>query len=137
MHEEESINIFTKIFNQLGEKWFDFINDLKKAADVDDWNQIFLADFISVCYKYKIILSTKEKTNLLYSYPGRDEGKKVRINIYPIYEQKYNIMAKQMYEKVDLKETDPKDDAIDACGYLGVFHRKKKNLKQITEEEFI
>lgn len=82
-------------------------------------------------------MNDQEKTNLLYSYPGRDDGKKVRINIYPIYELNYNIMQKQMFEKVDLKATDEKDDAVDACGYLGVFHRSKKKQKTITEEHFI
>ena len=42
-----------------------------------------------------------------------------------------------MYNKLDLHEPDKKEDAIDASGYTGIFNRKKKILKPITEEKFI
>jgi hypothetical protein len=48
----------------------------------------------------------------------------VRINIYPIYDQEFNIMQKKMYGKIDVREPDKKEEAVDACGYTGIFHRK-------------
>lgn len=41
-----------------------------------------------------------------------------------------------MYGQVNMHEPDKKEDAIDASGYTGLFHRTKKNLKPITELEF-
>jgi hypothetical protein len=42
-----------------------------------------------------------------------------------------------MYGKLDLHEPDKKEDAIDASGYTGVFHRKKIELKPISEQDFV
>lgn len=42
-----------------------------------------------------------------------------------------------MYSKLDLHEQDKKEDPIDASGYTGIFNRKKKILKSITDEKFI
>ena len=131
--------LFSRMINKLGEeKWVKFVGDLRKAAEKDDPDQIFLSDFLKVCKKHKLELSDSERTNLLFSYPGRDEGELVRINIFTIYDQKYNIMQHKMYGKLDLHENDKKDDAIDACGYTGVFNRKKPNQKALlTEEQFM
>jgi hypothetical protein len=46
---------------------------------------------------------------------------------------KYIQLTKQMYGQVNMHEPDKKEDAIDASGYTGIFHRTKKNLKPITE----
>jgi hypothetical protein len=61
----------------------------------------------------------------------------IRINIYPIYDQKYNIMQKKVYEKVDVSKPDKKEEAVDACGYTGIFNRRNENLRVLTEEEWI
>jgi hypothetical protein len=114
-----------------------FIEALKRVADKDDRNQIFLSDFVAVCKQFKIDLTESERTNLLFSFPGRAEGARERINIYQIFNQKYNLMNKKMYEQVNMHEPDKKEDAIDASGYTGIFHRTKKVLKPITEREFI
>lgn len=105
-----------------------FIEALKRVADKDDRNQIFLSDFVAVCKQFKIDLTESERTNLLFSFPGRAEGARERINIYQIFNQKYNLMNKKMYEQVNMHEPDKKEDAIDASGYTGIFHRTKKVL---------
>jgi len=61
----------------------------------------------------------------------------IRINIYPIYDQKYNIMQKKVYGKVDVSKPDKKEEAVDACGYTGIFNRRNENLRVLTEEEWI
>jgi hypothetical protein len=137
MHQEYTISLYTQIFNKLGRKWQKFIADLRKAAERDDPDQIFMTDFLKVCGRYGVTLSDSERQNLLYSYPGRDEGVHVRVNIYPIYDQKYNIMAKKVYDDLNVQEPDKKDEAVDACGYKGEFHRKHRDLKAISEQEWI
>ena len=95
---------------------------MKNAAEPDDKDQIYLDDFLGVCRKYGLRITKEEKNNLCLSYPGRDENDKSRINIYPIYDQKYNLMAKKVYSQVNVVEADKKEDAVDACGYTGQFH---------------
>jgi len=41
---------------------------------------------------------------------------------------KYIELTKQMYGQVNMHEPDKKEDAIDASGYTGKFHRTKKTL---------
>ena len=137
MHQEHTINLYTQIFNKLGKKWLNLIADLRKAAEKDDPDQIFLNDFIRITRKYGIKLSDSERQNLLYAYPGRDEGVHVRINIYPMYDQKYNIMAQKVYEDINVRDPDKKDEAVDACGYKGEFHRKPRDLNPLSELEWI
>lgn len=92
MHQDASVKMFTRIFTTLGKNWEKFVTDLKNSAEHDDPDQIFLKEFARICKKHKIEISELEKSNLLYSYPGRDDGNHVRINIYPIYDQKYNVL---------------------------------------------
>jgi len=82
-------------------------------------------------------LSEEEKHNLLDSFPGRDEGNKKRINLFRLYDQKYNMLMQKMYTKVDCYENDGKDDPVDAAGYYGQFYRAKRDLQNINEAEMI
>lgn len=86
MHAESTIDLYSRMFGKLGSKWPDFIRDLRKAAEKDDPDQIFLTDFTAICSKYHLELSTAERQDILFAFPGRDENNKVRINIYPIYD---------------------------------------------------
>ena len=137
MHQEHTINLYTQIFNKLGKKWPSLIAELRKAAEKDDPDQIFLNDFLKIIRKFGIKLSDSERQNLLYAYPGRDEGVHIRVNIYPIYDQKYNMLAQKVYDDLNVREPDKKDQAVDACGYKGEFHRKPRDLNPITELEWI
>lgn len=74
------------MYTKLGTRWSTFILDMKKAAEQDDKDQIFLDDFLAVCKKYGLHISEKEKKNLCLAFPGRDENDKTRVNIYPIYD---------------------------------------------------
>ena len=121
----------------MGPKWPRFIQKLKSSAEKDDPDQMFVQTFFKICKSYGIEFSDSQRQNLLYSYPGRDEGNMVRVNIYPIYDLKYNMMQKKVYDGLDLHEPDKKEEAVDACGYTGIFHRKHKDKRAITEEEWI
>ena len=52
MHQDNSIKLFTKIFNNLGKKWPEFIRELKKNSDVDDESQIYNEDFVKILFKF-------------------------------------------------------------------------------------
>ena len=71
------------------------------------------------------------------TFPGRNEGERVRINISKLYEVRYNDKLKKMYVKIKISETDDDDVAIDTSGYTGNFHRNvdEKNLLPYTMNE--
>jgi len=86
MHQDQSIQLFTEIFHKITRDWRNFIAELKESAEIDDRGQIFFEDFLKVCGRFNIKLSESQKLNLLYSFPGRDEGNKKRLNISRIYD---------------------------------------------------
>ena len=94
---------------------------MRSLSDPDDSSQIFFSTFTSLLSThYGITLSPSDSTNLLDSFPGRDEGPKKRLNVARLlYDQKYNLLLKKMYEKVDVHENDGEDDPVDEAGYLG------------------
>jgi hypothetical protein len=63
-----------------------------------------MSSFVDVVNKYNYKISTKEMEILLDSYPGIDEGTKRRLNVSRLYDQKYNLVMKKMYHKVDVHE---------------------------------
>jgi len=82
MNQNKSLKLFANIFKKLDAKWPDFIEALKRVADKDDRNQIFLNDFVTVCKQFRVDLTEEERKNLLNAFPGRAEGKRERVNIY-------------------------------------------------------
>ena len=67
-----------------------------------------------------------DQYNLLYeSFPGRSEGKRLRLNVGRFYDLKVNMMQNKAYEKIDANLDDPNDDAIDAAGFTGQMNRQK------------
>lgn len=46
-------------------------------------------------------------------------------------------MQKKVYGKVDVSKPDKKEEAVDACGYTGIFNRKSESHRILTEEEWI
>lgn len=62
---------------------------------------------------------------LKLTFPGRNEGEKVRINIQRLYDVHYNTKMSKYYSDVNLSEVDKEDQAVDLSGYIGVFHRNQ------------
>lgn len=50
---------------------------------------------------------------LLYSFPGRNEGEKKRLNVSKLYDQRYNMMLSKIYKGVDVHDNDGEDDPVD------------------------
>lgn len=86
---------------------------MRKAADKDDRNQIFLHDFIQVLKKFNLEMSKSKQEMLLDAFPGRDEGEKRRINISRLYDHKYSVKLQKIYQKVDVHDNDGDDDPVD------------------------
>ena len=84
--------MFGKFFTQLKTKWPKFVESLRKAANQEDKNQIFLDDFLSVLKKFKLEITLKEKQMFQDSFPGMDEGERKRVSIGKLYDHKYNMM---------------------------------------------
>jgi len=88
MHQDEAIQIYTKIFKQLGIKWMKFIQSIKDNADVDDESQIDFQKFCKILDKSGAIVSKYEKNYLLEAFPGQEGGEEnsLRINVARIYD---------------------------------------------------
>ena len=88
MHQDEAIQIYTKIFKNLGSSWNKFIETIKKAADPDDESQIVFSQFCKICDQFNANISTKEKKYLLEAFPGKEGGADVGdiINVARIYD---------------------------------------------------
>lgn len=140
MHQDSTLRLYTSIYKKLTFKWPLFLAALTKAADADDRNQICINDFVKVCKTFDVKLTEKETSNIINSYPGRGSDQVIgshKVNIYPLYDTKYNMRFHQMYKKVDCREGEKCDDAIDASGFTGIFHRVQRKLHAISESEFI
>lgn len=62
------------------------------------------------------------------------------MNIAAIYDQKYNKMLQQCYNKVDVSNKHSKDEPNDYLGYLGKsqwYREQQPKQQNITKEEFI
>lgn len=53
------------------------------------------------------------------AFPRGMVGEEIRINVQMIFEQRFKMMQKQMYGKVDVYPCDENDVAKDAYGYVG------------------
>lgn len=63
---------FSRIFKKVGGKWDKLIEDLKKAADVDDQSQIGLNRFVAILSQYGVNLKESEKENFALTLPGKE-----------------------------------------------------------------
>lgn len=61
----------------------------------------------------------------------------MRINISRIYDQKYNILNSKIYGKIDVFNSDNKDEPVDIAGYTGQFIREKIKTKVVTTDEIL
>ncbi|CDW71437.1 ef-hand calcium-binding domain-containing protein 6 [Stylonychia lemnae] len=124
MYIDQGTEYFQQIFNKIGsEKWPQFIQKIKDASEVDDHRQIFFDKFCSILNQYGVTLSEHKKQLLLDTFPGRNEGERMRVNIGKLYEVRYNDKLKKIYFKIKMQETDDDDVAVDTSGYTGNFHR--------------
>ena len=59
------------------------------------------------------------------TFPGRNEGERVRICISSLYDVNYYDKVNKVYKQVNMNDADLDDVAVDLSGYIGVFHRKE------------
>ena len=74
MHQDEAIQIYSKIFKQLGIKWVKLIKSIKDNADADDESQIDFKKFCKILDKSGAIVSKFEKSYILEAFPGQEGG---------------------------------------------------------------
>lgn len=68
-------------------------------------------------------LSDKETELLTKTFPGRNLGERVRVNISKLYEVRATHRMNRVYKGVRMPDTDREDAVEDISGYIGVFHR--------------
>lgn len=87
------------MFRKIGNKWKDFVDQLKQTADTEDESQILIDDFKNVCTEYSFPLNNKDRQYLIEAFPGKESGSDdvVYLNIARIFDQKYNIILEKMY----------------------------------------
>ena len=122
MHQDESIQIYTKMFRQLGKNWAPFMEALKEAADKDDQSQLFFTDFEKIIKKFKIQISKNELNSILLSFPGKEGDQGKRIDITRLFDQKYAVILQSMYRKIDVGDKVLDEEPGDTYGYLGKTH---------------
>ena len=141
MHQDNSIQIFTKLFRKIGKNWKNFIAELKARSDTDDESQIVFGIFKEICEKYNSRHTSKELEQLLESFPGQEgQDQQIRINIARIYDQKYNVILDKMYGKVDVADHEGLDQPTDVMGYVGASKAYRKPVKMtgtMGSQEFI
>ena len=87
MHQGMAIQNFSKLFKQFGNRWPQFIDELKRASDHDDQSQISLKAFIDITREYGGTLDKHEFNEILMAFPGKEGGSLgVRIDIGRIYD---------------------------------------------------
>lgn len=69
-------------------------------------------------------MTSAEQLLLSNTFPGRNEGDKVRINISKLYEVKQNDRLNKVYKGFHMSEIDSEDQTGDKSGYIGIFHRE-------------
>jgi len=67
-------------------------------------------------------MTPNDKSLLIKTFPGRNEGLKIRINIAKLYDVHYNNRMTKVYKGVEVGDNNEMD-AQDVSGYIGVFHR--------------
>ena len=108
---------------------------MRKAAELDDKDQIYHDDFIKTCLKFKVKLSESQLENLRDSFPGRKDGDRQRLNISRFYDLNLSILQHNVYKQLEVREN--QDEVHDASGYTGQMHRKKEKLQPATESDFL
>lgn len=61
MHQDQAIQIFSKLFKKIGKKWTHFVAELKKAADAEDQSQVAFSEFLRVCEKFDAKLTSQKE----------------------------------------------------------------------------
>lgn len=89
MHADEAIQIFSKMYNQLGPKWAKLIDALKAAADPENQSQIYVEDFLSICKKFGVKLKEDNEQAIIMAFPGEEGERGPKLNIARIFDLKY------------------------------------------------
>lgn len=95
IHQDEALQIFKKLFNQIGAgKWRTFISNLKEKANKDDQSQILVSNFVKVYHKFDAKLRPKELIILNKCFPGSMTGANGNdsLDISKLYDQKFSMM---------------------------------------------
>lgn len=108
------------------EHWPKFVKAVRRQAERDEeYQQIFFDKFVKILEdQFSIPVSEHDKDLLKKTFPGRNEGDRVRINISSLYDMNYTNKINKVYRSVNMAEGDLDDVAVDLSGYIGVFHRK-------------
>ena len=115
-----------------------FIIKLKKWSDPENRNLIFVENFEKVLNRFKINLPIEDKEKLIQSLPGLSEDGRYRINLSKLYDQKYTIAIKNLYQKVDFHDNEGGNDPVDQSGYTRQFYRpNQSNLGLMIEAELV
>lgn len=109
------------------DQWPKFVKAVRRQADRDEeYQQIFFNKFVRVLEEqFSVHVSEQDKELLKKTFPGRNEGERVRINISSLYDVNYSNKINKVYRSVNMAEGDLDDVAVDLSGYIGVFHRKE------------
>lgn len=73
----------------------------------------------------------------MQSLVANSDRNNVKININKFYNIKVTEKIKKIYDHFDLYEEQDNPDLVDNSGYFGIFYRKKIDLEDITEEQFL
>ena len=117
-----------------------FKEKLRKYASADDdYRSIELDKFETICYRilgFKLNVAQRE---LLFMTNGKVAPGNVKyLNVQQVYAARQMETMKRIYDKLKLGDN-TEDDAQDAAGFTGDFHRKLKTkgpLKQLPEPVF-
>jgi hypothetical protein len=80
------VKLYSKWYKLLGDNWPKFVARVRRQAESDDKNFIQLTEFMRVCMEFKIDVKDEERQNIVFSFPGRDDGTSICVNIYPLYD---------------------------------------------------
>lgn len=101
MSQAKAFLLIQEIRKRLGSaKWVDFTAELKKKADKDDDEQVFVDDFVQICTKFKIKLSQRQLEQLVDSFPGRKEGNRLRLRVGRFYDIAVTLENERTYKKL-------------------------------------
>jgi len=109
------------------EQWPKLVKAVRRQAERDEeYQQIFFDKFVKILEdQFSIPVSEHDKDLLKKTFPGRNEGDRVRITISCLYDMNYTNKINKVYRSVNMAEGDLDDVAVDLSGYIGVFHRKE------------
>ena len=139
MHSEEVENLVKNWCVKAGKKkWKEFSKKVRQHSNPEDQHKLIeLTKFEKLVKVYLNRTITPKEKDLFVNTSGRMINGTWSINVSLIYSTKFLMEIENLYSKLDIEE-DEEDDAVDAAGYLGEFHRAiDQDAVDLTEEELI